>query len=102
MIKNTIVLNTNTDILVVPALKTYATLGVLFCNYGAADESVTLYAVPSGDTAQDKTTIVKSFLIPSGNTLPFDFKLILEAGDKIIAIGSAGSLVAATPTYVEL
>jgi hypothetical protein len=101
-ISNTLITTSNADILTVPALTTYASVAILFCNYGAADETITVYAIPSGGSASNTTTIMKSFVLPSGNTYIFDTKLLLGAADKITVVGVVGGLVSATVTYLAI
>jgi hypothetical protein len=102
MILPSTILSTNTELLVVPALTNYASVAILLCNVGASDETVTLYAVPSGGTAGATNTIMKNFVLPAENTYIFDTKLLLGAGDKIVAIGSTGNLATATVTYIAI
>lgn len=102
MISNTSIANTNTDILTVPAGESYASVAVILCNYGASDETINIYAVPSAGSAGNSNIIMKAFLLPSTNTYVFDTKLLMGAGDKLVAIGTTGSLVTATVTYISI
>lgn len=102
MISNSTVLNTNTDVVSVPSGKNYAVTGIMLCNVGGSDEQLTAYAVPNGGSAGDSTKIMSNFLLPSGNTYFFDFKLLLGSLDKIVFVGATGSLVTATPTWLEI
>ena len=89
---------TNTTIINAAAQLT--AVGILLCNFGSVDETVTVYAIKSGGSAGNSTTILKSFVLPAANTYSFDFKLILDSGDSIVAIGTVGAIVAATPSYL--
>lgn len=102
MISNTVILNTTTDIITVPALKTYASVTLTFCNTSITDETITVYAIPSGGTAIDGTTILSSLIIPAKETFVFDNKMIMSSGDKISAVGVVGSKVTATASYMAL
>lgn len=102
MISNTLITNTATDILTVPAATEYASVAILFCNYGTADETLTVYAIPSGGTASNTTTIMKNFILPAGNTYLFDTKLLMGAADKVTVIGAVGGLTTATVTYIAV
>lgn len=102
MISNTIILNTTTDIITVPALKTYASVTLTFCNTSITDEVITVYAIPSGGTAVDGTTVISSLTIAAKETFVFDNKMIMSAGDKISAVGTVGSKVTATASYMAL
>jgi hypothetical protein len=77
---------------------------LVFCNIHASTaETLTVYVVPSGSSAGDSTTIIKSLSVPAKRTLiwSFDEPLYLDAGDKIQAVGTTGSLVTATANYVN-
>jgi hypothetical protein len=102
MIANVAIANTNSEILSVPAGKTYASVAILLCNKGLTDETITVYAFPTGGSAGDASTILKSFVLPAYNTWVFDTKLILGESSKVVAIGTTGGLVVATPSYMEI
>lgn len=72
---------------------------VIVCNTGAADRTVTLYAIPSGGTAGTGNMIVNALNIPAGDTMTFDQeKMVLGAGDELKAICSAAGLTATVST----
>lgn len=102
MIDNITILNTNTDVVSVPALKNYAVTGVLFCNHNTASEVLQVYAVKNGGSIANGSKIAADLTINGKDTYMFEFKLLLEAGAKIVAIGSTGSIVTATPTWLEI
>lgn len=105
-ISNTIILSTNTTLSTVPALETWASVAICFCNFDtsvtSADESITVYFVPSGGSAADLTTVIKEMIIPIGSTYVFDSKMILGTGSTIVAKGSVGSKVTTTISYMSI
>lgn len=96
------ILNTATTILTVSSGQSWKLYSITFCNiHAATTETLTVYLVPQGSSAGDSTTILKSFDILAKRTLTFnDEPFHLSAGDKLIAIGSTGSLVTATANYM--
>lgn len=102
MVSNVVVGTSNTDIVTVPALKTYAVVLVNFCNTsGTGDETVSLWCVPSGGSASDTTAVWKGSLIEALQTRKFDGKFLMAAGDKLIAL-SANGTITATISYIEI
>ncbi len=95
---------------------TNAIVTIAICNTGtptAGDESVNLcyldlFAVPSGDSADvpgksgapatyTGNQIVSQLAIPAGETIFFsDEKIVLENGDKIVAVADASDLLSIT------
>jgi hypothetical protein len=103
MINNEIILVTNTTLLTVPAGKSYALLGIQFCNVSpTVEDKVTVYAIKSGDSAGQKNTILKNKSVGPEESPSLDFKLLLSEGDTVVAIGATGSLVSATLTFSEV
>ncbi len=101
---------------------TNAIVTIAICNTGAptaGDESVNLcyldlFAVPSGDSADvsGKTgapgtytgnQIVSQLAIPAGETIFFsDEKIVLEDGDKIVALADASNLLSITVSTLQV
>lgn len=100
------ILNTNTEIVTIPTSKVYASVAICFCNFDisgtAADESITVYFVPNGGSPANSNMVIQSLVIPIGQTYVFDSKMILDAGEKIVAVGSVGSKVTATVSYMSI
>lgn len=80
---------------------------MIFCNTVAfnsatptANQSLlTVYAVPSGQSASTSNMIINQLPIPAGETVSFDQeKMVLENGDKIIAISNNTNLTATIST----
>jgi hypothetical protein len=101
-ISSNLITSGSVDILTVPALTSYASLALIMCNYGISDETINVWAIPSGGTAINTTKIMSNFTLPAGNTYIFDTKMILGAGDKITIQGTAGGLVSVTTTYIAI
>jgi hypothetical protein len=100
-IENTAVGATNTDIYTSSGETCAITM--YFCNYSGTSRTISLYVVPSGDSADDTTIIVKDVAIVASDTyiLSGD-RLILANGDKVVAIADAGSAITATVSYVSV
>lgn len=102
-ISNTVIASTETAILTVPALKNYASVVIIFANPKTSDETIDIYAIPSGGGAgADGNTIYPKQVIPAGMSWTCEIKLILSAGDKIAAKGMNGAIVTATPSFMEI
>ena len=100
---STIVANSNTPIISGVVNHVRAVTCIFFCNTHATDiDTITVYAVPSGSTAGDDTTIIKSTDINATDTLTFDTeKLLLDPGDSIIGICTTGT-ISATASYTDV
>jgi hypothetical protein len=84
---------------------------IVACNTGTpnlTDETVnacqlTLYFVPNLGFADDSTTVVKSLIIPAGETVFFsDEKVILANGDSIRAQASVSNLLTITVSVLPV
>jgi len=111
---------TNTDILdpagagspagAVPTGKTYAITNILVCNNStSAAATFDMHLVKNGTTLSNAVTrIVHDLSLPAKETFTFDSeKIILDAGDKIVLIGSpdigaALTNLSATVSYLEV
>ena len=110
-IENTAIGSTDTDLLTVPNGKRYAILTILICNTEAPnpvhqEHGLThfdLHLVPSGDAKSDTNMVIRALQLPAGETFTFDSeKVVLEAGDKIIALGESPTNLSATVSYLEV
>jgi hypothetical protein len=74
-----------------PAGEVHALTCMIYCNTSLIDAFLSVHLLPSGKSSTDiETSIIKSLLIPPGETFTFDSeKLILEGGDAIFASASA-------------
>lgn len=103
---NGIILNTNTTLATVPAGQTWASVAILLCNFDtsgtAADEAITIYFVPSGGSVGNQTTVAVNLPIATGETFIFDSKMILSSGATVVLVGSVGSKVSATMSYMSI
>jgi hypothetical protein len=100
------------EILTVPAENQYAITTIMVCNTydpsATAPENETsvfdLHFVPSGNSLDINTTcVVRKLQLPAGETFTFDSeKIVLNAGDKAVIVGSAPANLAATISYLEV
>jgi len=106
MIANTIINNSATDILETPvdsAITAYAGVGMFFCNAGATNESINIYAVPSGQVASENNMVIKDLTVVTGDTYEFSAeKFLLNKGESLVASGQNGGLISATITYTDI
>ena len=73
------------------------------CNYTANPVTANLYAVPSGQSANNSTIFYSNVQITAFNTLIISTeKLILSAGDQIDANVSASNSVTATVSSIGI
>jgi hypothetical protein len=98
---NTAVAASNTDIYTSSGETCVVTM--YFCNYSGVTRTLTLYAVPSGESADNTSIIVKDVEIIAADTYTLSTdRLILANGDKITAIADAGSAITATVSYASV
>ena len=103
MINNVVISDSITNVLLVPAGKTYAGVGMYFCNTSNESDTLTVYVVPDGALPSDTNTVLKDISISAKDTFEFGAeKFLLEQGDKIAAKSAAGSRISATVTYTEI
>lgn len=80
-----------------------ATTVIFFCNYSVAAVTVDVHIVPNAGTAGTDNQIVKEVSINAGDTYMLNVeKIVLDNGDEIQALASAGSSVTATVSYVGI
>ena len=110
-LSNTTVLTTSTGTLLlgpIPSGKTYAVVVMFFTNSSASAETLSVYAYPdaeilSGTPATDnKNLLIKDLSIEGSDTFTFNAeKLLIDAGDSIIAVSSGGNIQAVL-SYTEI
>jgi len=90
---------TETTILA-PSVET-AILSVLFCNLDTSSRVITIYAYPTGGSASNGTTILKSLEILPLDTFIFsgDEKIILDNGGKISGVADVAAKITTTINY---
>ena len=104
---------TDTTLLTVPSGKRYAITTMLFCNTasvdtgGSNDTNFDLHIVPNGQTkgtSNPNANIVCNNLVVAGaDTFTFDTeKLMLEAGDSVVAVSQSPANLVATVSYLEV
>jgi hypothetical protein len=61
-----------------------AITSMMICNYSGADDTLTMYAVPSSGTASNTNMIINALPIPAGETVSLDQeKLVLGSTDAV-------------------
>lgn len=100
---------TDTELLTVPAGKQYAITALIVCNTanfdssGNNDTEFDLHIVKSGQPKGPANQIVNNLFIAGSDTFTFDSeKIVMEAGDKIVAVSQAPANLAATISYLEV
>lgn len=108
-ISNTLITTAGVDIFLCPGTaitdeREYAVTCLMFCNYAATDVVLSeVYAVPTGGTVGDLTTIIKDLTIPAGETFSFDTeKLVLATGDRIHAVSDANTKLTVTVSSMRV
>lgn len=80
-----------------------AITSMVFCNTTASAATLTVYLIPSGGSATDGTTIIKTLSVAGYDTYVFDTsKFILSNGDKVSAISGTLNAITATISYVSI
>ena len=104
---------TDTTLLTVPATKRYAITTMLFCNTasvdtgGSNDTNFDLHIIPSGqakgNTNPNSNQVCNNLVVAGADTFTFDTeKLVLEAGDSIVAVSQSPANLVATVSYLEV
>ena len=76
-----------------------------FTNYGVSAATLTLYVVPSGDSATNENMILDSESISAGDTFSLytaGEKLLLSNGDKIYAFSDTATSVNVVISYTSI
>ena len=103
------VLATNTTIFTASGDKMIATM--IFCNTAFPnplqdDSNVTyldIFLVKNGASASNTNKIVNALMIPAGETVFFDTeRIVLENGDKVIAVTTSPAVVSCTISTVDI
>jgi hypothetical protein len=110
-IQNTQIGGGYSDILTVPAGKSWAVTTILFCNTALPEEIYTqgadtfldLHLCKNDAAAGPQNQVLNTIPIPAGETFSFDTeKIILEAGDVIKASTTSPTNITATVSYIEV
>lgn len=78
---------------------------ISFCNYSAADATVTIHVVKNGVSPSDFNIFIKDITITAGDTFiaySGGEKIILDDGDYINAIASTANALTAITSYVKV
>ena len=81
-----------------------AVLSMTFCNTDSTARTITVYAYPSGGSANATSTIISALSINPGDTYVWttDEKFILAPNDKISAISDVSAKVSACVNSLTL
>jgi len=103
-ILNTYLADSETTLYQAGSSDTVAILGVHFCNFDTVAHTITLYAYPTGQTAGDLTTIIKTLSIPAGDSYQWtaNDKLVLGPNDKLSGLADIASKVSVMVNYFIL
>jgi len=110
-IANSLIASGDNTILVVDAGKRYAITTILVCNtftpnpiHEEDGQTVfDLHIIPQGQAIGDRNMVVRSLVLPAGETFTFDSeKIVLEEGDYIVIAGESPEVLAATVSYLEV
>lgn len=110
-ITSTAIASTDTNLLLVPAGKQYAVLTIMVCNTEATnpihldhgETQFDMHLVASGGAKSAVNMVINDLVLPAGETFTFDSeKLVLAAGDKIVAISTSPTNLSATVSFLEV
>jgi len=110
---NSLIGSTNTNLVVVPAGKQYAILTLMVCNTaaedptGSNDSKFDLHFVPNGQAKgnadPNSNQVLNNLVVAGADTFTFDSeKIVLEGGDRVIAVSQEPSNLVATISYLEV
>lgn len=104
MIAQATVAGSVTTVLTCPSGQNIRVESITFANVsGASAESLYVYVVRHGSSAGNSNAIVFAQGVPASRTLIWDTPLMLDAGDKVQALGLlTGNVVTATASYEVL
>jgi hypothetical protein len=98
---NTLISNSETDILTVPAGQVWASVFLMFCNYSVGDQTITVHVRKSGGAASNTNTVLTEYTVVAKDSCEWDgTKLILDATDVVSAVASAAGAISCTASYV--
>jgi len=99
-----VVANSITTYYTVPTGKKCVTRAITFCNPTGTARTVSVYIVPSGGSADNTTTLLKSYAVDTLETLtPSDLQNhVLQAGDTIDIIASSASSITVLGSGTEV
>ena len=104
---------TDTVLLTVPSGLRYAITTILICNTASADTggnndtTFDLHFVPNGQAKgnadPNSNQVLNNLVVAGADTFTFDSeKIVLEGGDRVIAVSQAPSNLVATISYLEV
>jgi hypothetical protein len=88
-----------TNVLSVPDHVQWIVVSVSLCNTTSLRETITVYAVPAGKSADPSTTLLDDLVLVEHETRVWEHRLVLGPRDSLVARGSFGQRVTATVSY---
>jgi hypothetical protein len=79
-----------------------AVVGLIFCNTGASERTITVNARPAGEAVAAENRILSALAIPAGETYVFSDKLLLANTDVVSGLASVAAEVVVTVSYMNL
>lgn len=104
MIKNILIQNTITNLIITPPAENIAITGIIFCNRNLINSDLlTVYLANSLEIEGDNTIIINNKeMLPGETFILSDIeKFLLEEGDFISALSSNGNITA-TISYMNI
>lgn len=108
-IVNAQIATTDTILITVPASKKYAITTVLVCNNqfddgsGANDTTFDMHVIPSGQSKTDRNIVLHDLKVSAADTFTFNVeRLILEADDRLVFVGTNPTNLSVTVSYLEV
>ena len=104
---------TDTEVLAVPSGSRFAVTTIMVCNTASADTgggndtTFDLHFVPNGQAKgnadPNSNQVLNDLVVAGADTFTFDSeKIVLEGGDRVIAVSQSPSNLVATISYLEV
>lgn len=107
-IQSTLILSTDTNILLVPPTKTYAVTTLFVTNYASTssstnDSSFDMYVIKNLEAKGNANKVINNMSMPAQETFTINLeRLILNEGDKIVIVSPDADKLSATISYLEV
>lgn len=75
---------------------------IMLINTTSTDAKITIYFVPSGDSANNTNMIISDYAVIANDTVVIDLSAVLESGDTIQAIQTTSGAVTVYVSGVEV
>lgn len=107
-IQSTLILSTDTNILLVPPTKSYAVTTLFVNNYASTssstnDSSFDMHVIKNLETKSNANKVINNMSMPAQETFTISLeRLILDEGDKIVLVSPDSDKLSATISYLEV